>query len=496
MNQENNQQQPRVNRLRAQKSIGIQVGAESFMDEGVDEVLDILQEKGAVNTLYISTFSYDRGIQGRPRPNYADHGIQESDAFRYHGGNYATPHAEFYKNTRIKGELLKAPDFGDVDILEKVIPAARRRRMRVFASVQDGFNYPDDVTLFREFYEVNLGGEKGGAMCFLAPDVREFWKAVSVDLCTSYDIDGILLFNERGGPFLNALGASHNQSIQSSRVTCFCEHHQKVAKEYGIEMERVKEGYRKLDAFVQASLKGDRPSDGYYAEFARLMGAYPEVYAWNQIFDMGKSQVLADVYEAVKKVNKNQQVGFHIEHVNSFNPFYRATRSYEDLAKIADFLKVVVYNNCGGERYANFVRNAGSMVFRDVPADELMRFNNYLLGYSEDEASMADLPKDGLSPDYVYRETQRALAGIRGYRCDILPGIDINIPVGRNSRVQSPDDAYAATFAALKAGAQGVLLSRKYSEMMLANLEAAGRAVRDAATLNVEQSSTNRFNFY
>ena len=92
------------------------------------------------------------------------------------------------------------------------------------------------------------------------------------------------------------------------------------------------------------------------------MYAYPEVYAWNQLFDLGKSQILADVYGAVKSVNKNQQVGFHIEHVNSFNPFYRATRNYADMAKIADFLKVVVYDNCGGERYASFIRNAGLSV--------------------------------------------------------------------------------------------------------------------------------------
>jgi hypothetical protein len=35
--------------------------------------------------------------------------------------------------------------------------------------------------------------------------------------------------------------------------------------------------------------------------------------------------------------------------------------------------------------------------------------------------------------------------------------------------------------AGLKAGSQGIVLSRKYSEMMLGNVEAAGRAIRDAA---------------
>jgi hypothetical protein len=98
-------------------------------------------------------------------------------------------------------------------------------------------------------------------------------------------------------------------------------------------------------------------------------------------------------------------------------------------------MKVVAYNNAGGERYARYINNISSTVFRDVPPEELMRFNNHLLNYGEDEASYDELPKAGLSADYVYRETRRAR--------------------------------------------DGVILSRKYSEMFLANLDAAGRAVRD-----------------
>lgn len=101
------------------------------------------------------------------------------------------------------------------------------------------------------------------------------------------------------------------------------------------------------------------------------------------------------------------------------------------------------------------------------------------MNYGE-EAKLDDLAEAGLSPDYVARETQRALGGVQG-KCQILPGININIPMGRNSRRASPEDTYAATQAALKAGAHGVILSRKYSEMRLANLTAAGRAVREVA---------------
>jgi hypothetical protein len=463
------------------KTVGIQIGPVSFVDEGTEKVLDILQERGAVNTIFLSTFSYDRGISGRQIPGhpFPDHGAQESDEKYFHGGNYATPHSKFYHHTSLKGEKMRAPDFGDLDIVSEILPAAKKRGMKVFCSVLDGFRYPDDVPGVKELAEVNLEGGKGSAMCFFKSDVREFWKGLVTDLSSSYDIDGILLFNERNGPLLNAIGVSHAQRIDSSRVTCFCEDHQRAAREHGINFERAREGYRKLDQFVQASLKDQRPNDGYYVEFTRLLLAYPEIIAYDKLFDLGKHQVLKEVNAAVKSVNKSLKVGFHIEHTNSFNPFYRATRSYEDLATMADFLKVVVYNNAAGERYANFIRNISSTVFRDVPREEFMRFNNHLLNYGN-EAPLEKLATEGLSSDYVFSETQRAIAGVKE-KCQIFPGIDVNIPTGDNSRKASADDTYDATLAAFKAGADGVILSRKYSEMMLANLDAAGRAVREVS---------------
>lgn len=468
-----------------EKMVGIQIGATSFMDEGVEAVLDNVQKRGAVNAIFLATFCYDRGLNGRQMPGqpFPDHGIRESDEKFYHGGNYATPHAKFYRNTAIKGDKMRAPDFPNVDILAKVLPAAKKRGIKVYSSILDSFDYPEDVLRdqLKDFVEIDLYGKRKKTICFFRPDVRAFWKAVATDISSSYDIEGVMFFNERNGPLINAVGATHSEHFSSSSVTCFCEDHKRAAEARGINFERAREGFMKLDQFVQASLRSERPSDGYYVEFERLLLKYPEIMAYQQLFDLGKHQVLQDVRDAVKGVNPKLQVGFHIEHVNSWNPFYRAGRSYEDLAAKADLLKVVVYNNCAGERYANFIRNIQSSIFRDVPAEELMRFNNHLLNYGN-EASLEELPAAGLSPDYVLRESQRAVAGTKG-KCKILPGIDVNIPTKANSRKASPEDTYAATLAALKSGSDGVILSRKYSEMMMANLDAAGRAVRDAAKM-------------
>jgi hypothetical protein len=89
------------------KLVGIQVGAVSFVDEGVEAVLDTLQERARVNTLFLAVFSYGRGIAGRQVPGqpFPDHGKQEEDR-DFHGGNYATPHPEFYRRTAQSPGLL------------------------------------------------------------------------------------------------------------------------------------------------------------------------------------------------------------------------------------------------------------------------------------------------------------------------------------------------------------------------------------------------------
>ena len=457
-------------------SVGVQVGAVSFADDGVEKVLDIFQEKAAADTIYLTTFTHGRGLAGRQVPGnkFPDHGSSASDEQTFYGGNYATPHAAFYKNTVIRAG--HAPELGKLDILATVVPAAKKRGIKVVCGIEDQWHA--DVPGVAECFEVELSGRKANTLCLFNPNVREFWKALVTDTATSYGIDGLMLFNERNGPLLNALGASHFQSIEPTRVTCFCSYHEAEAKKRGIDVERAREGYGKLAVFIQSALANRRPSDGYYVEFERILLEYPEIVAWDRLFDAAKHQVLDDVFAAAKAVRKDIQVGFHIEHVNSFNPFFRATRDYAELAARADFLKIVVYNNCGGERYANFIRNIGSTLFRDVPLPELLSMNNHLLNYGN-EAPLDQLAAVGLSPDYVFREMQRALVGAQG-KSKVMAGIDINIPVSKGSRVASPGDSYAATAAAVRAGSDGLILSRKYSEMMLGNLEAAGRAVRDA----------------
>lgn len=135
-----------------------------------------------------------------------------------------------------------------------------------------------------------------------------------------------------------------------------------------------------------------------------------------------QEEVYGLLYHAVKAINPKAQVGWHIMHLVTLSPFYQADQEFGRIVKTADFLKPCAYNNCAGPRFARYIRNVHSTVFRDLAPDEVLVLHYRLLGY-EHEASLDKLPTTGMSAQYVARETRRALAEVNG-AVPIYPGID------------------------------------------------------------------------
>jgi len=457
------------------KMIGIQVGAISFVDEGTEKVLDVVQERGCVNTLFLAVFTYGRGIAGRQIPGYPlpDHGKQVYD-LNYHGGNFATPHPQYYKNTVI--QPAHAPDHSNLDILAEVLPAAKKRGMKVICWMEDVFR--NDLPNIKEVQEKDLYGRNQETLCVNNPNYLNFFSGLVEDFARSYDVDGIMWGSERQGALCDSLGATHDTPpIDPGNVTCFCEFCYKKARERGINPDRAKQGFLELEKFVRAARSGKRPSDGYFVQFWRILLRYPEVAAWEMMFTDSLRETYAALYKTVKTAKPAIPVGWHIWHNTSFNPIYRAEQDWQELSKYSDFIKVVMYNNCGGERMALYVDNIGSTLYGDLTKQQLTEFTYEVMGYKE--RSYDEIPYTGLSSDYVYRETKRALEGVAGTKTQIWPGLDIDIPTEENNSKRTPQSVKDAVTAAFRAGAPGIILSRKYSEMKLTNLSGAGDAIRE-----------------
>src|SRR5256714_10002008 len=230
-----------------QRMIGIQVGAVSFVDEGTDKVLDGLRELAEINTIFLATFTYGRAIAGRQiRANaLPDHGKQEYDD-NFRGGNFATPHPQYYRNTKIAPE--KAPDHPGYDVIADVLPAARRRNMKVICWFEDVFRR--DVPGFDKAVEIDVHGKPAATACPRNPNVRNFWLGLVEDYLRSYDVDGLMWGSERQGPLDNALVSNHAGLGAGGGIACFCQYCVAAARERGVNVDRAKEGYLQLAAWA------------------------------------------------------------------------------------------------------------------------------------------------------------------------------------------------------------------------------------------------------
>ena len=478
--------------------VAIQIGAASFADEGVKPVLDTLQDRGAVNALFLATPTWTRGTGGRQIPGHPlpDHGEQEYD-LDWVGGNYATVHPEYYGNT-VLGPVGRATDY-DGDLIEDVLPEAADRGIQTYAWIEESSyaqslrNYPN----FPKCLEVDVWNRPAPRPCFNNPDYRNWHLSIVEDYVKSYPLDGLAWCSERPGPLNILLKGPSSAEL----ATCFCRYCRQIAEESGVDARRAQQGYRELVGWNASVRSDDHPADGAFVTFWRLLLRYPEILSWQNLWTRSQRQLYRDIYGTAKACRSSIQVGWHVFHEISFSPFYRADQDYAELSELSDFLKVVEYNNCAGPRFHTWIADICRSLFADADPERVYPLMLALLGL--DEAPYDDLPSIGFTAEYVRRETVRAVAGV-GDRTKIYPGIDLDIPVGRvpaavedrRRRSEGASGANAdategpeltrctregvrdAVLAAFDGGARGVVLSRKYSEMRLDILSGAGDAIR------------------
>ena len=184
--------------------------------------------------------------------------------------------------------------------------------------------------------------------------------------------------------------------VDPGNVTCFCEFCQSKAKERGINAERARQGFLELEKFVRAprAAASARWTATTFSSGACLL-RYPELAAWEMLWTDSLRETYAAIYKTVKTAKPTVPVGWHIWHNNSFNPIYRAEQDLHELSNYSDFIKVVMYNNCGGERMALYVDNAGSTLYGDLSKQGLLDFNYAVMGFKE--RSYDQIPHTGLS---------------------------------------------------------------------------------------------------
>jgi hypothetical protein len=461
--------------------VGIQIAPHSFYDEGFEYCLDLLKETGRINALMISSLSY-YGAMGRPKHLMADHGVPLSDnSKRKLARVWVRHHDKYYRDTTLRHMRADLSwHYSGKEIFADLVGAARQRGIRIYERMYEpSSKAAGSIRNFETVLETDIYGKPGPRPCMNNPDYRAWLAGTMRDLFESYDLDGIQYGAERSGPLSDWLA-------WDNVPRCFCSFCTSKARQEGINVEQAKTGLTVIHKYVSALKRGSQPTDGVLTEFLRILLRHPSVLAWEYQWARSVNDLHELIYKTIKAIRPTVQVGRHVDHQqSSYALLFRAAADYAEMTDSNDFIKLILYHDIAGPRVMGKIARLRKHVLRELTAEQSLALYYAIFGYDPQvEASAADLAQEGLSPEYVYHETKRAVDRVAG-KAAIYAGIGLDIPKGGGwgtDKWQSdPDDVYMATRRAFEAGGKGVVASREYEEITLDSLRAMGKAVDEVA---------------
>jgi hypothetical protein len=463
-----------------EKFVGIQISPISFIDEGVAPMLDMFDNRFGINTLLIGTISW-LGLKVGRRisweiEGWPDHGKPQPYALR--GGSYIQHHPDYYRNTAVRNFQSDDPELEGKDILEMVIPEARKRGMKIYPEVMEplfkyaGHGSANNVFIpnLPQMLEVDVFGRVSQEPCINHPDYRTWWHSIFEDYCRSYDIDGVMWCNERRSPIDNVLAGNP--------PNCFCKHCRHEAVERGIDVERVITAFKEFYKVVQKARAGEPFVDGALVELLRVIYYHPEILLWERYWVERNKDMDRELYGIVKWCNSELKFGLNVWNRNHFNPLRKAQWPWNEMATWSDWVKPITYQHQSGGIYANEMNMLHKSVLRDVSPEEFTPMMYKFLGMNE--APWNELVEKGLDPDtYVYGQCADAVRGVEG-KVPVYMGIGVDAPVSSANQARcTPDIVRRSVLATYQAGGKGVVFSPSYAGMNLANLDGAAEALRE-----------------
>ena len=461
-----------------EKFVGIQISPVSFIDEGLDEVLDTLQNRVGVNVLMVGTVSWLGLKVGRSISHeldgWPDHGVPEPLTLK--GGAYFDPDPAFYQNTFIRDFRARDPETAGMNILETVIPAARKRGMKVYAELMEpffkyaGHGSANNVQIpnLAQCLEVDFLGRHGSEPSTSHPDYRRWIHSMIEDHCRNYDLDGIMWCNERRSPLDQLMiGQAPGEFSEASR---------REAIERGIDVERVRAACAEVYEFFQKARAGEPFVDGAMIEFLRVLLRNPELLIWERFWIERNKDLDRELYGIVKWCDPNMGFGLNVWNRNHFNPIRKAQYPWEEQAQYSDWVKPITYQHQSGLIFANEMAPFFESVLRDFTPDAFIPIMYKLLGL--DEAPWDQVVQAGLDPDtYVYGQCADAVRGVDG-KVPVYMGLGVDAPRQRADQAQcTPDIVRRSVLATYRAGGEGVIFAPNYASMKLSNLDGAAEAL-------------------
>ena len=462
------------------KFVAVQLSPISFIDEGVDNVLDTLQHRVGVNVLMLGTVSWLGLKAGRSISHaldgWPDHGVSEPFAMK--GGAYFEPDPRYYGRTVLRDFRASDPELAGGDVLDMVIPKARERGMKVFVELMEpffkyaGHGSVNNVALpnLPQLLETDVFGRIGSEPSTFHPDYRHWVHSVVEDQVRNHDLDGVMWCNERRSPL--------DQMIAGQAPGDFSAEARREAAERGVDVEGVRIALKNVWAYFERARAGEAFVDGAAIEFLRVLLENPEVLIWERFWVERNKDLDRELYGMVKWCNSELSFGLNVWNRNHFSPLRKAQWPWAEQTLYADWVKPITYQHQAGLIYHNEMAAMHRSLLRDFTPPELTPVMYKVLGL--DEAPWDDLVQAGMDPDtYVYGQCADAVRGVDG-KAEVYMGIGVDAPRQLPEQARcTPDIVRRSVLATYRAGGQGVVFSPNYVSMNLTNLDGAAEALRE-----------------
>lgn len=278
-------------------------------DEGIDRVLDTLQERTYCNSAYLIALMHH---EKRPLTDYYyPHNPKRKTYFPEDSRAYWQPDWDHYADSRIKPVVSTRDFLKDKDWLEVLIAATRARGMRTGVEIS---HTPLDkeraATEFSDCIQQDIFGNRlGQRLCPNSPDARTYIIKLFTDVAR-YDVDMI-----QTCMLLYASGHANVGNPELNRLMgiflggCFCDNCGRAAESKGLDWQAIKRRARQL-ADV---LKGSSPEGFHAINLIRgsnltaeaFLMEEPLLYEWLRLRIESVTALFKDIYEAVKAVKPN-----------------------------------------------------------------------------------------------------------------------------------------------------------------------------------------------
>lgn len=410
---------------KAERLVGIQIGPETLFDEGINQCLDRLQQKAAINAIFIYSQTYHMG--SIPQNILAtDHGVP----VRTYSQSTLPRLWVRHRTNAFNGQVVQHQtvtqehEYGDRDLFDEIREPTRARGIKLYARILEAGMNRQSIPGYQQVATVDLEGQPGDGPCWNNPDYRRWLYTTIRELVTNYELDGLQYGAERTGPLSDLL-------YRGSTPACFCKHCLLRNAERGVNVDRAKDGFRHLLSLVRDAEAGrSSHADGMLTLVMRTFYHYPEVLQWDRSWFESDQEIGAEIHRVAKSIRPQIDSGRHVDHQrSSWDFFYRSAISYTETAKHADFIKPIVYHDAMGPRLRWWVlERLKSRLLSELTLKESLQLFYALFDHdAQKQPQLDELDTTGLGPEYVYRETLRCKQAV-GDGARVYAGIGIDVP--------------------------------------------------------------------